>query len=801
MRLTSGRASLLARAILYGVVVATGGLAVDFAVNVLTGSSLPGPLDRYRWLALPTVVVAFIAGVAAAVRERLGRSQDEAGAAAGDRPEGHLPDLPPVARDFTGRTRELEALRALLPPAETRARAAPVVVTIHGPMGVGKSMLAIRFAHDVSRSYPDAQFYLNLVTSGGPPVDTVEALRRLLRGMGAVLDLPLDLDGLSDLYRSRMRGSRVVVVLDHAESEAQVQPLLADQPGCLTLITSQQPLDGLPHARPPVRLNVMSDDEAVTLLSRIAGDHVRSLEHEPDTREVVALCGHLPLALSIAGVLLRRNPRRSVRDLVSQMTDVRGRLEVLHAGNLDVRASFDVSYAHLSQMERALFRRLSLVPQPSFGAELAAALLGCPPPEAERLLERLVDEQVLEMAGDRLYGFQNLIGLYAREKLEREEPPAEQRAAQERALRISIGTAMRQAMLLDSAVLEVIEGVADPPAPVSVTLEAQLAALDWLELERANLVLVAGQAALLPGDDVAWRLAAGLGLFFDLRGYWMDWKAVQEAARISAHPDGSLKAQAWSALGTGQILGLDRHYDEALAHLQESLETALAGRWPRVAARAQYLMGRVEHERGRYGVAIQRYGRAATTFQDEGMRAELSSTLFYVAVALFDDGALRAEEVVRLGESVLATLADEPEQLWTLRTTGRINECFGHVAERLGDLEGAGTFYLRSGEAFSKTFFRHGHGRVRRNLGRIRMQQGHFDRALEILAHSLTLFSTIGDRYQEAQTQVLLGEAQHSLGRRPEAKASWQAALTTYAEVGTAAEPEASAVRARLESA
>jgi tetratricopeptide (TPR) repeat protein len=801
MRLTRQRASLLVRALLYGVVVATGGLAVDFAVNVLTGGSLPGPLDRYRWLALPTVLVAFTTAVTAAVRERLGHARVEARAAAGDRPEGQLPDLPPVTRDFTGRTRELEALRALLPPAEASARAAPVVVTVHGPMGVGKSMLAIRFAHDVSRSYPDGQFYLNLVTLGGAPLDTAEALRRLLRGMGALLDLPLDLDGLADLYRSRLRGRRAVVVLDHAQSEAQVQPLLADQPGCLTLITSQQPLDGLPHASPPVRLNVMSDDEAVALLSRIAGDHLMSLEHAPDMKEVVTLCGHLPLALSIAGVLLRRNPRRSVRDLASQLADVRSRLEVLHVGNLDVRASFDVSYAHLSQMEQALFRRLSVVPQPSFGAELAAALLGCPPPEAERLLDRLVDEQMLEMAGDRLYAFQNLIGLYAREKLEREEPSAEQRSAQGRALRASIGTAMQQAMLLDNAALEVLEVAADPPAPASVTLEAQLAALDWLERERANLVLVARQAALLPGDDVAWRLAAGLGLFFDLRGYWEDWKAVQEAAWISAHPNGSLKAQAWSALGTGQILGLDRSYDEALAHLEEALETALAGRWPRVAARAQYLMGRVEHERGRYEVAIERYGRAARTFQDEGMLAELSSTLFYVAVALFDDGELPAEEVVRVGESVLATLADEPEQLWTLRTTGRINECFGHIAERLGDLEGAGTYYLRSGEAFSRAFFRHGHGRVRRNLGRIRMQQGHFDRAHEILAHSLTLFNTIGDRYQEAQSLVLLGEAQHSLGRVPEARASWQAALTTYAEVGAAAETEAAAARARLESA
>jgi tetratricopeptide (TPR) repeat protein len=789
----SVRTARVVKAVIYGLVLVTGGLLLDFAVNVVTGGTLPGPLDRYRWFAWPTIGAMFALSMAAAVRERLVRR--ESGPPPEVEPAPEPPtgpsNLPPAVGEFTGREADLAELRRLLPPGGAGPPAAPVVVTICGLAGVGKSTLAVRFAHEVRRRYPDAQLYVDLQGTGPEPLDPVDALGRLVRALGTrERDLPMDLESLASTYRAGLQGKRAIVVLDHAADGNQVRHLLPGLTSCLVLITSLHPLDE-PISGHLLRLGGMGEGDALALLATIAGDHVRSPENVDAARRVASLCGHLPLALSIAGVLLRRNSRRPVSELELELTGKRNVLGQFQRGGLDVRVGFDVSYAYLEPRERMLFRRLCLLPDPTFGAEMAAVLLDCPTDEAERLLDRLVEEQVLERAGDGRFMLQNLLRLYAEERLD-QEPRGEQRAALERVLRRGVERATAQAALLDPGIAELGGG---DPSRVAASLEEQLGALDWFERERTHLLKVVRQAADIDAHDIVWRMAAALVPFFDLRGHRTDWAEVQAAAMRSIEPDGPLRARAWTELGTGRLRWLEGDHGQALAHLEEALETAMAGGWGRLEARARYLMGRVAHEAGRHGDALVRYQRAFDRFGELGQLREQANAMLYTTRALHECGRVESAAVLRSGDAILCELRSRPEDLWAVRTMGRVMDYLGHVAEGMENHELAGMHFIGSGEAFRKIGFWYGFARARRQVGRIRLQQNSVARALAFLQGSVGLFRAIGDRHGEGRSLGLAGEAHLAAGDAAEARRCWEEAQDALAETDPAA---ADAMRLRL---
>jgi tetratricopeptide (TPR) repeat protein len=730
------------QALASAVVLVTFTFIVDFAINAVTGGTLPGPLARYPWLAWPAVGLAFLVSVTAAIRERLKHRPAPPDGGTPSRPQPPM-ELPPDTAEFTGRRRELGALRALVPDPEAARPSAPVIVTVYGPPGTGKSVLAIRFAYEMQQRYPDAQLYVHLKDASDRPLRPAAALTHLVRSLRPRSpELLTDQDGLVREYGAALRGKRAIVVLDNATDEAQVRPLLPRNPACLVLITCRNQLGGLTSST-PFKLGVMSETDAVALLNRIAGKHLPDGDDEQALAEVASLCGYLPLALSIAGAQLRSHP---ISDVLSRMSEQR-------VGER-VRASFDVSYEDLSDPDRTLFRRLRLLPEPSFGAGVAAALLDIAPRRAEDALDRLVEHQVLERVGGGRYGFNDLIGEYATRKLELEEPQVERAAASGRALRVYLHEALEQAASLDSAIREVAGQPASPASPVEI--EEQVAALDWFERERPRLVLVWRNAVEISAHDVVWKLAAGLVPFFEYRGHRADWNELQMAALAAARASGDLYAQVWSWIGAGRLRWLDGRREEARFHLVEALESAGAGGWPRLQARALYLLGRVEHDERRLEAALAFYGRAAEIFRDQGLPHEQVSTVFVLATALHEQGEVSTTHAMHLGESALAELAGMPQELWVVSTAGAIREGLGHLAEEHGDLERAGTCYIGSREAFRKVGFKHGRARVLRDLGRIRIEQRSWNSAREFLEESAELFCTVGDADQEASARVLL---------------------------------------------
>src|SRR5947209_2565649 len=436
--------------------------------------------------------------------------------------------LPADIAHFTGREAEQAQIRALV--AETGPRGGAVVISaIAGMAGVGKTAFAVHLAHELAPGFPDAQLFVNLHGyDAGQRLGPGEALDGFLRALGVSNEgLPGPLDRKASLYRSLLAGRRALVVLDNASSEEQVRPLLPGSPTCLVLVTSRSSLLGLVAAEGArlVSLDVLGPAEARELLARVAGqDGQERVGREPEAgTEVARLCGRLPLAVRIAAAELAARPHLSIAELARRLGDEQHRLGELATGDVEVRASFALSYQSLEPPAARMFRRLGLIVGPTFARGVAAALMDVTPGEAERLLETLVDAHLLEVSSvSGRYRFHDLLRLYARERADAEESDADREAALHRMLHWYLDTANAAERLLIPGRRRL------PYEPTGRWVEPAFAtrgeALGWFEAERANLAAATQQAAGRGFHSIAWQLPDASWSFFYLRSYWPDWR-------------------------------------------------------------------------------------------------------------------------------------------------------------------------------------------------------------------------------------------------------------------------------------
>jgi DNA-binding SARP family transcriptional activator len=325
--------------------------------------------------------------------------------------------LPAVAGHFTGRHCEMDLITGPHRPGpQARSLDAAVAVSaISGMPGVGKTALAVQAAHRLAGQFPDGQLFIDLhgYTPGRLPREPGEALAILQRSLGVppaqIPELP---EESAALYRQHLAGTRTLVVLDNARSEAQVRPLLPGTPGCLVLVTSRRRLKGLYHAQ-AVALDVLPEADACALLAAALAPAHGSLPG-PELTEIAGLCGRLPLALHMAGALLRHRSGWTLEHLARLLRDENRRMAAFSDGDHDLNAVIDLSYAALNGQEQSLFRRLALVPGPEFDVFAAAALLECDPADAARHLESLVDHNLLTDRGPGRYRLHDLIRARAR---------------------------------------------------------------------------------------------------------------------------------------------------------------------------------------------------------------------------------------------------------------------------------------------------------------------------------------------------------------------------------------------------
>ncbi|GIG56222.1 SARP family transcriptional regulator [Longispora fulva] len=454
-------------------------------------------------------------------------------AAPGARPVVQLPADP---ADFTGRSRELLALRRVLTGTGT---ALPVAVLV-GHAGVGKSALAVRAAHGLGGRYPDGRLFLSVRGLGA-----AEALARLLRALGVHGSaLPAEVTERAAVFRERTSGRRLLVVLDDADSAAQVTPMLPGSATCGVLVTSRQRLTGLPGAT-VTTLDVLRPAESVRLLSRIIGHPV---DDDTDARRVADLCGHLPLALRVAGAKLAGRPGRTLAWLADRLADERRRLDELAHDDLEVRASLALSYRSLGPGPRRLLRLLGLLQAPTFAGWVAGAVLGARAREAEDLLDALTAWHLVEPAGPDRYRLHDLIRLYAAERAADEDSPADRTGAVTRACTGWLALARAAESRLQAGPWLV---PTDHPAEAPAVADRD--PLDWFEGELDGLSAAVRQAADLGEAGLAWSLASAVQGFCDQRGHLDAWHDTHSVALAAATAASDTRGVAVTAVGLSRL--------------------------------------------------------------------------------------------------------------------------------------------------------------------------------------------------------------------------------------------------------
>ena len=666
-------------------------------------------------------------------------------AAAHARTPAHSPvpaQLPADLVEFTGRRAELDALDAIL--GRDGERPAAVVLAIAGAAGVGKTALAVRWAHRVADRFPDGQLFVNLQGYGpGATVSPLQALAQLLQGLGVTAEqVPTEVQAASGLYRSLLAGRRVLVVLDNARNAEQVRPLVPGSPGCLVLVTSRDRLAGLSatHSARRLTLGVLSPGEAVSLLGWVLGTQRVAAEPEAAS-ELAAVCGLLPLALRIAAANLACHPDQSIAEYAAGLRegDRLGDLAVDGDAGLAVRAAFDCSLAALDLEAQRLFWLLGIVPGPDFPAEAAAALAAVPVPQARWLLERLAAAHLVEPRGPGRFGFHDLLRAYARQRTERHDADAKRPAALGRLLGWYLQTADGAGRLLYPERLRLPVPAADPKLP-RVEFAERAEALAWLDAERANLVAAVEHAADEGPRPSAWLLADALRGYFWQGRHMVDWLAVARASLAAAAAEDDRQAQAAAERNLGDACECLGDYDRAAGHFRRALRLARQAGWVEGEAVSLSDIGELQAELGQLQQAADCLAQALALHRQTGYKAGQATVLDY------------------LGD--------------VERALGRPAQAVEHLVAALALHREIGS---RSGQAADLS-----------NLGEAYRDLGRLDRAQQHLTEALALSRELGSRFGEAYGLHALAALHRDAGRHPQALKLAEAALALACEVRTA---------------
>jgi tetratricopeptide (TPR) repeat protein/transcriptional regulator with XRE-family HTH domain len=688
--------------------------------------------------------------------------------------------LPPDVADFVGRDRLRDAIRGVA-LGEARPGVVPVCV-IAGMAGVGKTALAVHAAHWLAPSFPDGQLFVPLHGCEPRPVDPGTALARLLTLLGEDPgELPPDLDARAELFRSRLSGRRVLLVLDDAAGEAQVRPLIPAAPGCAVLVTSRPRLAGLEFAQ-PVDLDVFTDGEAVALLGAVAGqDRIR--DQRAEAARLAELCGRLPLAVRIVGARLAARPSWPLRRIVDLLSDERRRLAELAVGDLRVEASIRLSYRGLAAEDRRAFRLLGLLEAPDFAGWVAAAVLDQPPDRSAAVVERLVDARLLgtrsDHSGQTRYQYHQLVRLYARHRCEVEDPPPARRAAVARALAGWLALAEHAGSSVPSLSLGVGTGTA-VRRPVDRDA-AQVAAgdpLGWLDAELPALTASVRQAAQAGLTDLAGDLAWSIVGYFSVRSLAEEWAATAGEVLAAARRAGDHRNQAAAMLALAELHIERSRSAEAGEALAAALDLARAHGHPRIEGRALVDLGILERSRGELPGARRAYEAGLAVLDRCGDRLGVAWALSDLAVVCQVDGD--DEAALDYLDRALATFRAQHDPRGAAKTLLRL----GALLARRDDPAGA---EARLGEALAlsrQIADRRGQNEALYRLGILAHERGDRAAAVALLTRAARGSREIADARGAAYASDRLGDVCAELGHTERARRALRAALRYYRRSG-----------------
>ncbi|WP_317846063.1 ATP-binding protein [Nocardiopsis quinghaiensis] len=692
--------------------------------------------------------------------------------------------LPADVHGFVNRVGELEVLSSRLRGEESGGRDREVALhLITGTAGVGKTALALHWAHRVRSRFPDGQLHVDLRGYGsGPPVASDQVLDRFLRALGVPADaVPPDTDSRAALYRSLLAERRVLVMLDNAASAAQVRPLLPGASDSVVLVTSRDRLSGLVAGQGAQRLTVrtLSSAQAVDLLTHATSGH-RGGDTPHEVTELARLCGRLPLALRIAAERAASRPHMPLHDLIQDLRDESGLWDALATDDEEeahaVRSVFAWSYRVLHHRAARLFRLLGLHPGADFDATAAALLADVPAREARQTLDMLVGAHLVEQTGSDRFRFHDLLRSYAQAQLRQEEPEREREEALGRLLRWYLHTADAAARAFGSH-LRHLDPV-DLPDSAARSFRDGAQALHWFEREHANLMACVESAASAGMAGTAWRLASVLRHFHLFHAPMTTWETTGRtglaAARSEARP--GAEAELLESLGMAHLQanraeeGLD-HHERALA-LRRELDDTFG------VAMSLNALGLVHLRAHRLDRARELFEECLRLARGLGERRWEGIALGNLAAVTLRLGDPR--EAVALCEWAVAIHRETDDRITEFATLACLGMAWRELGEReraLGSIRESLEVARDPGNLVQEAY-------ALLQLGHVQAGLGDHDEALASYHHAAALHRRVADRRREAESFEGVGEVYRSLDLREESARFLQQAAAGYRGCG-----------------
>jgi DNA-binding SARP family transcriptional activator/tetratricopeptide (TPR) repeat protein len=664
--------------------------------------------------------------------------------------------LPAAVADLAGRAAELAALTRILADTKAGGPGTVVISAIAGMAGVGKTALALHWAHHVADWFGDGQLYVNLrgFDPSGTPATAAEAIRGFLEALGVPPErTPASPEAQAGLYRSLLSGRRMLIVLDNARDEQQVRPLLPASPGSLVLVTSRSQLCGLAAADEArlLTLDVLSHAEAVQMLTTRLG--IARAAAEPGAlSEIAGLCACLPLALAVAAALAAARSGFSLAALAEELADSACRLDSLDAGDprSSVRGVFSWSISQLTDESARMFRLLGMHPGPDISVPAAASLASRGQPQARRLLRELARAHLIAEHIPGRYAFHDLLRAYAAEQAHHAGSQADRDAAVGRVFDHYLHTAARAAFLLDPAKEPVVLAPARPGAAAGQPADYS-EAMAWFEAEHEVLLAAVSLAAGSGFDSHAWQLPWALSAFLQIRGYWQELAGILRTALAAATGLGDTAAQAVCSRLLGAACAELGDHDQARGYFASSLT----------------LYQRLGNRLGE-----------AKALQNLGLLAERQGR--YVDALGHDERALRLYQAI----------GDTTQQAGALNSVG-----WCHAL--LGDYRQARAFCRQALTLCAEAGHRRVEGTAWDSLGYAEHHLGNLAEAAACYLRAVSLHRESGHRFLVADTLTRLGDTHHAAGELAQAGDAWQQALAILEDLQ---HPDVDQVRAKLAS-
>ncbi|MER7431770.1 tetratricopeptide repeat protein [Nonomuraea rubra] len=652
---------------------------------------------------------------------------------------GALAQLPADLPVFTGRRAELQQALALLDEQGRQAQAV-LIGAIRGMAGVGKTALALHWAHQITDSFPDGQLWVDLrgFDRGGQVLDPGQVLGGFLRALGVTDSrIPAGTEDRAALFRSKLAGRQVLIVLDNARDSEQVRPLLPATAGCLAIVTSRNQLTGLAatHGARTLTLDVWTPAEAREALA-LRLDEARVAAEPEAVAQVLELCGHLPLAVAVVAARAAARPSFALADIAAELREAHGTLDAFHTlDGVDPRAAFSWSYRALSPAAARLFRLLGLHPGPDVTLSAAASLIALPARRVRALLDECSAAHLVTEHEPGRWRLHDLLRAYAAEVAEEQDGPTECRQAFHRFVDHLLHTAHAADQVIYPVVSTPIELAPAQPGTVVDVIHDREQAAAWATRELHVVWAAQRQAEIWGGfDSHLWQLAwTTVDAFIDHQ-----WSLGQESlaflARAAEAVTRDPAGQGYASAVVGWVTRQEHHLgrsQEAKARLLTFLQMPGTRAQPLDQARVHHDLGWLHGDLGEHDDALHHALAALALYRDAGNLVgharELASVAWYHALLGHYDDA------ITYGEQAITHLA---EQKIAVNEAGAW-DTLGYAHHHLGDHQ----------------------------------------RAIDCYRRSLALYRATGRSHLEAEVLEHLGDTHHALGDATAAAAAWQQAL------------------------